>query len=86
MATLETTVAGKLIEREDYNGKTGKVYKHIVLMPAEDEFSYPNVVAVLGSRSHGSIGSIVEIQVEIRGRTNKVGDRKFYNHELWEKV
>ena len=76
-------VQGKLLNIEKISTKNGPLFKHIIVAPAKEEYGYPNTVAVIHSDTLGSVGEIVSALVAVRGRVNRKGDARYYNHELW---
>lgn len=57
------------------------------MIPARNEYEYPNTVAVLSDRRIGASGEVITTAVHIRGKRNQsTKGNNFYNAELWEKA
>jgi len=82
-SNLVAPVQGKISDIQKISTKQGPLYKHIIIAPAKEEYGFPNTVAVIHSDTLGSVGEVVTALVAVRGRVNRKGDARYYNHELW---
>lgn len=56
-----------------------KLYEHLIVEPAKDEYSHPRTFPVCSRAILGGKGSIVEVVVNIQSWFS----RGFYNMRLW---
>jgi hypothetical protein len=77
-------IEGKLQEVIEIKGRNGLFFKNVIIAPGEDEYDYPNPLAVISERRLGKPNDIVTAVVKLQGRISKGENATFHNTTLWE--
>lgn len=66
-AVAQARVAGRITSVRRINGANGASFRHVLKLPAFDQYSAPRTVEVRGAERFGSVGDEVAILVRISG-------------------
>lgn len=80
---LTLLLKGRIKSYERVESSNGDFYSTLLVLPAEDEYSYPRTFAVNASAPLGSREQDVEVSVEARPNNRKTNGTYYHNISFW---
>ncbi|WP_456385299.1 hypothetical protein [Desulfolithobacter sp.] len=81
---LQVIIKGKLESHHQIHSDRGTFFANHIIVPAPDEFSFPQRFAVNARSPLGADGSLVEVLCDVRASNRRKDGQMYYNVQLWE--